>query len=124
MSRRRVAMSARSRRLVRLRTTAVPTALETTKPTRGGCPARASVWLAWTTISVDDFAVKNQVAPNIMMLAAVVFMPFATAYMGMNMGQRVPTVLYDIVLLATGLLNIRLVRLATSPPVVPHTAAR
>ena len=58
------------------------------------------------------------VGPNILMLAAVVFMPFATAYMGMNMGQRVPTVLYDVVLLTTGLLNIRLVRLATSPPVV------
>ena len=58
------------------------------------------------------------VAPNILMLAAIVFMPFATAYMGMNMGQRIPTVLYDIVLLVTGLLNIRLVRMATSPPVV------
>lgn len=62
------------------------------------------------------------VTPNILMLAAVVFMPFATAYMGMNMGQRVPTVLYDIVLLTTGLLNIRLVRLATSPPVVDERA--
>ena len=69
------------------------------------------------------------VMPNIFMLAAIVFMPFATAYMGTNMGQRVPTVLYDVVLLATGLLNIRLVRLATSPPVVdehadPLTVAR
>jgi uncharacterized membrane protein len=62
------------------------------------------------------------VAPNIMMLAAIVFMPFATAYMGMNMGQRVPTVLYDLVLLATGLLNIRLVRVATSAPVVDEQA--
>lgn len=49
----RAAMRARSRRLVRLRTTAPPTALETTKPTRGGCPARASAWLAWTTINVE-----------------------------------------------------------------------
>jgi uncharacterized membrane protein len=62
------------------------------------------------------------VTPNILMLAAVVFMPFATAYMGANMGQRVPTVLYDGVLLTTGLLNIRLVRLATSPPVVDEDA--
>src|SRR5947209_11718766 len=61
------------------------------------------------------------VKPNITMLAAVVFMPFATAYMALNMGQRVPTVLYDIVLLTTGLLNIRLVRLATSPPVVDES---
>ena len=62
------------------------------------------------------------VAPNTMMLAAIVFMPFATAYMGLNMGQRVPTVLYDTVLLATCLLNIRLVRLATSPPVADEHA--
>jgi uncharacterized membrane protein len=60
--------------------------------------------------------------PNIAMLCAIAFMPFATAYMGVNMGQRVPTVLYDVVLLATGLLNIRLVRLATSPPVVDDRA--
>ncbi|MEP6983456.1 MAG: TMEM175 family protein [Sphingomicrobium sp.] len=62
------------------------------------------------------------VGPNIMMLAAIVFMPFATAYMGLNMGERVPTILYDVVLLATGLLNIRLVRMATSPPVVDEDA--
>ena len=60
--------------------------------------------------------------PNTMMLAAIVFMPFATAYMGMNMGQRVPTVLYDLVLLLTSLLNIRLVKVATSPPVLDERA--
>ena len=58
------------------------------------------------------------VFPNIVMLAAVAFMPFATAYMGTNMGERVPTILYDAVLMTTGLLNIRLVKIATSPPVV------
>jgi uncharacterized membrane protein len=62
------------------------------------------------------------IMPNIFMLAAIVFMPFATAYMGTNMGQRVPTILYDTVLMATGLLNTRLVRLATSPPVVDEHA--
>lgn len=62
------------------------------------------------------------VMPNTMLLAAIVFMPFATAYMGMNMGQRVPTVLYDLVLLTTGLLNLRLVRVASSPPVVDEHA--
>ena len=60
--------------------------------------------------------------PNTFMLAAIVFMPFATAYMGLNMGQRVPSMVYDVVLLATGLLNIRLVRAATSPPVVDEHA--
>ena len=60
--------------------------------------------------------------PNIMMLCAIAFMPFATAYMGLNMGQRVPSLLYDTVLLATAILNIRLVKLATSPPVVDEHA--
>jgi uncharacterized membrane protein len=60
--------------------------------------------------------------PNILMLCAVAFMPFATAYMGMNMGQRVPSMLYDVVLLTTAVLNIRLVHLATSPPVVDEHA--
>jgi len=62
--------------------------------------------------------------PNIAMLCAIAFMPFATAYMGLNMGQRVPTILYDVVLSVTGLLNIRLVKLATSPPVVDERADR
>ncbi len=62
------------------------------------------------------------IMPNTMMLAAIVFMPFATAYMGTNMGQRVPMALYDVVLLATSLFNIRLVRLATSAPVVDEHA--
>jgi uncharacterized membrane protein len=62
------------------------------------------------------------VVPNILMLCAIAFMPFATAYMGTNMGQRVPVALYNVVLMATGLLNLRLVRLATSAPVVDQNA--
>lgn len=45
----RSAISARSRRFVRLRMTAFPTALETTKPTRGGSPERATERRALTT---------------------------------------------------------------------------
>ena len=56
--------------------------------------------------------------PNILLLCAIAFMPFATAYMGLNMGQRVPSMLYDAVLMTTAILNIRLIRLATSAPVV------
>ncbi len=56
--------------------------------------------------------------PNLMMLCAIVFMPFSTAFMGSNIGATVPTVFYNLTLIATGLLNIRLVRIATSPPVV------
>ena len=64
----------------------------------------------------------NLLVPNVMMLCAVAFMPFATAYMGLNMGQAVPSILYDVTLLTTAILNIRLVRLATSPPVVDEQA--
>jgi hypothetical protein len=53
MPARRCAIRARSRRLVRFLTTAAPTDLDTTKPTRGGHPTRASVWLAWTTMSLE-----------------------------------------------------------------------
>lgn len=60
--------------------------------------------------------------PNIFMLAAIAFMPFVTAYMGTNIGQRVPAVLYNAVLMVTGLLNIRLIRRVTSPPVVDEHA--
>ena len=56
--------------------------------------------------------------PNILLLCAIAFMPFATAYMGLNTGQRVPQMLYDAVLMVTAILNIRVIRLATSPPVV------
>ena len=38
------------------------------------------------------------------------------------MGQRVPTDAYDAVLMATAILNIRLIKLATSPPVVDEQA--
>src|SRR5699024_3461336 len=40
---------ARNRRFTRLRTTALPTALDTTKPTRAGSPARSERRQAWTT---------------------------------------------------------------------------
>ena len=45
------------------------------------------------------------------------------------MGQRVPAMLYELVMLVTAVLNIRLVRIATSAPVVgedidPLTIAR
>ena len=46
----RAATRWRSTRLVRVRSTAPPTALDTTKPTRGGSPARVSARWAWTTM--------------------------------------------------------------------------
>ncbi|QAY75944.1 TMEM175 family protein [Sphingosinicella sp. BN140058] len=56
------------------------------------------------------------VLPNLAMLCAIVLMPFATAYMSGNYGEVVPTVLYNALLLATGLLNLFLIRKVTGRP--------
>ncbi len=61
------------------------------------------------------------VAANLALLFLVVFMPFATAFMSANIGHTVPTALYNGTMVITGLLNIRLVRMATSPPVVAES---
>lgn len=58
------------------------------------------------------------VRANLALLCAVVFMPFSTAFLGANIGARVPGLVYDLTLMATGLLNWRLVRMATRPPVI------
>ena len=56
--------------------------------------------------------------PNLMMLCSIVFMPFSTAFMSANYGALVPSLLYNAMLVVTALLNIRLIRVVTSPPVV------
>jgi uncharacterized membrane protein len=56
--------------------------------------------------------------PNLMMLCSIVFMPFSTAFMSANYGALVPSLLYNSMLVLTGLLNIRLIRVVTSSPVV------
>ena len=63
------------------------------------------------------------IVPNLAMLCAVAFMPFATAYMSENFGERVPHALYNGVLLATALLNLRLVRKVTDTPYVDEAAS-
>jgi uncharacterized membrane protein len=52
--------------------------------------------------------------PNLFLLMAIAFMPFATAFMAQNIGQLVPTVFYNLTLLVTALLSWRLVTLSTS----------
>jgi uncharacterized membrane protein len=52
--------------------------------------------------------------PNIQLLMAVAFMPFATAFFTKNMGAMVPAVVYNLVLVAASLLSVRMVRKATS----------
>ncbi|TPG56046.1 TMEM175 family protein [Sphingomonas glacialis] len=58
------------------------------------------------------------VAPNLQMLCAIVFMPFATAFMSANLGTLVPSLLYALTLIVTGFLSMRLTRLTTSPGIV------
>jgi uncharacterized membrane protein len=58
---------------------------------------------------------------NLLMLFAIVAMPFFTALVSEYGKNRVPVLVYCGWLLLTALLNNRLVRLATSPPVVDPT---
>lgn len=62
------------------------------------------------------------ILPNMMMLCAIAFMPFATAYMSGNFGETVPTAFYNALLMVTGLLNLRLVRRVTGVPYVDEAA--
>lgn len=58
------------------------------------------------------------VTPNLQLLCAIVFMPFATAFMSSNGGMLVPSIFYALALIAAGLLNMRLVRRVTQPDVL------
>jgi hypothetical protein len=49
-------------------------------------------------------------------------MPFATAYLSANFTQRVPTVFYCVVMFVAALLNFRVNRIATSPPMLDEGA--
>lgn len=61
---------------------------------------------------------ERLLGPNIQMLCSIVFLPFSTAFMADNIGATVPMAFYNLSLIATGLLNIRLIRVATATPVV------
>jgi TMEM175 potassium channel family protein len=56
--------------------------------------------------------------PNMMLLCAIAFTPFSTAYMSENYGERVPHMFYYGVLLVTALLNLYVVRKVTALPYV------
>ena len=66
---------------------------------------------------------ENLNRPNLLMLCSVVFMPFSTSFMSHNVGTLVPTQFYNLSLIATGLLNIRLIRIVTSAPVVSEAVS-
>jgi uncharacterized membrane protein len=52
--------------------------------------------------------------PNLFLLMAIAFMPFATAFMAANLGYFVPTLIYNLTLLATAILSRRVIGIATS----------
>ena len=52
--------------------------------------------------------------PNMVMLMAIAFMPFVTAFMSQNRGQLVPFATYHLFLALTGFLSFRVVSIATA----------
>lgn len=60
----------------------------------------------------------GMISPNLALLCAIVFLPFATAFMSANAGMLVPSVVYAVTLIVSGLLSLRLTRLATAPAIV------
>jgi len=61
------------------------------------------------------------VAWNLMLLGSIAFMPFSTAFASAHYWERVPTIFYCAMMLATGLLNMKVGRIATSPPMVDRS---
>ena len=57
------------------------------------------------------------VFPNICLLFAIAAMPFFTAFMSDNAGNRIPTVLYTLWMTLTGVLNLWVNSIAISPEV-------
>jgi uncharacterized membrane protein len=56
--------------------------------------------------------------PNLFLLMAIAFMPFATAFMAANLGHFVPTLVYNLTLLATAVMSRRVIGIATSEELV------
>ncbi len=60
---------------------------------------------------------------NLALLGTIAFMPFSTAFLSAHVGDRIPTIFYCASLLLTALLNVRVGRIATSPPMVDESVA-
>jgi uncharacterized membrane protein len=62
--------------------------------------------------------------PNLLLLMCIALMPFASAFMSANIGQFVPTLFYNLMLLATAILSRWVIGLATGPDLVSGEADR
>jgi uncharacterized membrane protein len=60
---------------------------------------------------------------NMAFLWMIAFMPFATNYYSLNLGQAVPTTLYCIVMFLAAIFNLMVNRTATGPPMVAKDAS-
>ena len=74
------------------------------------------------------FAVTARQGPgivgwNLFLLGSIAFLPFSTAFLSANGGERIPTVFYCVSLLICALLNMKVGRIATSPPMVDQTVS-
>ena len=58
---------------------------------------------------------KRLLWPNTLLLMAVAFMPFATAFLARNLGNVAPAVFYNATLLVTAIFSARLISIATAP---------
>lgn len=76
----------------------------------------------WTghhrTFGLADHYSDRLIVPNLELLCAIVFLPFATAFMSANAGMLVPSIVYALTLIVSGLLSLRLTRLATTAGIV------
>ena len=60
---------------------------------------------------------------NLFLLGSIAFMPFSTAFLSAHTGDRVPTIFYCSTLLLTALLNVRVGRIVTSPPMIDESVS-
>jgi len=59
---------------------------------------------------------------NMALLNVIAFMPFVSGYLSQNEGQSVPTVTYCVVMTIAALLNYKVNKTATSPPMIDEAA--
>jgi uncharacterized membrane protein len=60
--------------------------------------------------------------PNLLLLMCIALLPFATAFMSANIGQFVPTLFYNIMLLVTAVLSRWVIGIATGPDLISANA--
>jgi uncharacterized membrane protein len=62
--------------------------------------------------------------PNLLLLMCIALLPFATAFMAANIGQFIPTLFYNVMLLVTAAISRWVIGLATAPEFISTHADR